>query len=120
MWPGAVHWPDFLDNPSTQRWWTRWLRQVKEDVGAIDGVWLDMNEVIFFHFIFRVFFFLRSFVRASRGRVERKKKTQPLSFSLSFFSSPGLQLLLGRHLPSSALPKRPQQEAATRRGSAQR
>lgn len=45
MWPGAVHWPDFLDNPSTQRWWTRWLRQVREDVGAIDGAWLDMNEV---------------------------------------------------------------------------
>ena len=45
MWPGAVHWPDFIENPATQRWWTRWLRQVKEDVGAIDGVWLDMNEV---------------------------------------------------------------------------
>ena len=45
MWPGAVHWPDFLDNPSTQKWWTRWLRQIKEDVGAVDGVWLDMNEV---------------------------------------------------------------------------
>ena len=66
MWPGAVHWPDFLDNPATQRWWTRWLRQVREDVGAIDGVWLDMNEVkSFFSFSFS-FSFL----------VWRERKTQ--------------------------------------------
>ena len=43
MWPGATHWPDFLDNAATQRWWTRWIGRVKDDVGAVDGIWLDMN-----------------------------------------------------------------------------
>lgn len=38
----------------------------------------------FIHFIFWVFFFLRSFVRSSRGRVERKKKNSTSLF-FSFF-----------------------------------
>ena len=71
MWPGAVHWPDFLENPATQRWWTRWLRQVREDVGAIDGVWLDMNEVRVFFLSFFFFFF-------EREREERKGKKNSL------------------------------------------
>jgi alpha-glucosidase (family GH31 glycosyl hydrolase) len=71
MWPGAVHWPDFLDNKATDGWWARHVEALGRDVGGVDGmrkrearaalarapprppyplsfssgIWLDMNEV---------------------------------------------------------------------------
>ena len=45
MWPGATVWPDFLDNDATYNWWSRLITQLGRDVGGVDGIWLDMNEV---------------------------------------------------------------------------
>lgn len=45
MWPGATVWPDFLDNAATDAWWARLIAGLGRDVGGVDGVWLDMNEV---------------------------------------------------------------------------
>ena len=45
MWAGATVWPDFLDSDATTHWWTRLITQLGRDVGGVDGVWLDMNEV---------------------------------------------------------------------------
>ena len=40
MWPGACHWPDFLDNAATAAWWGAALKRMAADVGGVDGVWL--------------------------------------------------------------------------------
>lgn len=42
VWPGDTVFPDF-NNPSTQSWWTKWIKQFMRDV-PVDGWWIDMNE----------------------------------------------------------------------------
>ena len=42
VWPGAVHFPDFL-NPEGEQWWTDMVRDFYEKV-PFDGLWVDMNE----------------------------------------------------------------------------
>lgn len=42
VWPGAVHFPDFL-NPDTHVYWERQL-QAFRGLARWDGIWLDMNE----------------------------------------------------------------------------
>lgn len=42
MWPGAVHFPDFL-NPKAEQWWLDMIADFYEKV-PFDGLWVDMNE----------------------------------------------------------------------------
>ena len=42
MWPGAVHFPDFLDLKG-QKWWLDMVKDFHEKV-PFDGLWVDMNE----------------------------------------------------------------------------
>ena len=42
LWPGAVSWPDFLSQRTTN-WWTTQLQGFYNQT-TLDGVWLDMNE----------------------------------------------------------------------------
>mmetsp|Transcript_93977 Transcript_93977/g.289815 ORF Transcript_93977/g.289815 Transcript_93977/m.289815 type:complete len:938 (+) Transcript_93977:42-2855(+) len=43
VWPGAVHYPDFL-HPNASVWWTRQIESFHRKV-PVDGLWVDMNEV---------------------------------------------------------------------------
>ena len=42
VWPGAVHFPDFL-NPKAEQWWLDMVADFYEKV-PFDGLWVDMNE----------------------------------------------------------------------------
>ncbi|KAK9824327.1 hypothetical protein WJX72_009486 [[Myrmecia] bisecta] len=42
VWPGAVHYPDFLGSAGVE-YWKDQLRDFHE-LAALDGVWIDMNE----------------------------------------------------------------------------
>lgn len=42
LWPGAVHWADFMA-PRAVAWWTSQLTALHNEL-PLDGVWLDMNE----------------------------------------------------------------------------
>ena len=42
LWPGATHWPDFM-NPATWTWWMEQIQGVYKDL-HFDGLWIDMNE----------------------------------------------------------------------------
>ena len=42
VWPGAVHFPDFL-NPKGEEWWLDMVKDFYEKV-PFDGLWVDMNE----------------------------------------------------------------------------
>eukprot|EP00892_Ulva_mutabilis_P001883 jgi/Ulvmu1/11696/UM008_0106.1 len=42
VWPGAVHFPDFL-NPATHSYWEGQLREFHR-LATWDGIWIDMNE----------------------------------------------------------------------------
>ena len=42
VWPGPVHYPDFLHSGARQ-WWRRQLAAF-HDMVPWDGLWIDMNE----------------------------------------------------------------------------
>ncbi|GFH08408.1 P-type domain-containing protein, partial [Haematococcus lacustris] len=42
VWPGPVHWPDFL-HPNTSAYWQDLLQHMHDQV-PFDGLWIDMNE----------------------------------------------------------------------------
>lgn len=42
MWPGAVHFPDFL-NPKTHSYWQEQLGMFRK-LAPWSGIWIDMNE----------------------------------------------------------------------------
>ncbi|KAK9845865.1 hypothetical protein WJX81_004565 [Elliptochloris bilobata] len=44
VWPGAVHFPDFM-KPSTVAWWGGLIEGMIKQGLELDGLWLDMNEV---------------------------------------------------------------------------
>lgn len=131
MWPGAVHWPDFMDNPATSGWWSAALKRMAADVGGVDGVWLVRRERERER-ISGGWEMVREHVRAraTGGGVERRLKsmcararpatggggaaTFPLSLTLLLLlllftgHERGLQLLFGRRLlpPWRHLPNR--------------
>ncbi len=43
VWPGAVHYPDFL-HPKAQNYWNNIFDEFYQDF-PFSGVWLDMNEI---------------------------------------------------------------------------
>eukprot|EP01034_Spumella_vulgaris_P029295 gene29295-36320_t len=43
VWPGPTFFPDFL-NPKAQSYWTDELQSF-HNMAAVDGIWIDMNEV---------------------------------------------------------------------------
>ncbi|KAG9389879.1 Glycoside hydrolase family 31 [Carpediemonas membranifera] len=43
QWAGFTYFPDYLANPATTAWWTKYITSWVNEYG-IDGVWTDMNE----------------------------------------------------------------------------
>jgi alpha-glucosidase (family GH31 glycosyl hydrolase) len=44
VWPGPTYFPDFF-HPKSQDYWTNQLKTFHDKVVAVDGLWIDMNEV---------------------------------------------------------------------------
>ncbi|MDD4239400.1 MAG: glycoside hydrolase family 31 protein [Desulfotomaculaceae bacterium] len=47
VWPGSVHFPDFI-NPSVREWWSTMVCEFLRS--GVDGLWCDMNEPATFDF----------------------------------------------------------------------
>lgn len=71
VWPGACHFPDFL-NPESLDWWAKHVAAFYEKV-PFDGLWIDMNEVSRFFFVV--------FTSLSSIFFRRKKKKRNSLFS---------------------------------------
>eukprot|EP01023_Acetabularia_acetabulum_P042888 TRINITY_DN4274_c1_g1_i1.p1 TRINITY_DN4274_c1_g1~~TRINITY_DN4274_c1_g1_i1.p1 ORF type:complete len:981 (+),score=174.94 TRINITY_DN4274_c1_g1_i1:29-2944(+) len=44
VWPGPVHFPDFM-HPKSLAYWEKQLNRFKTELLDFDGIWIDMNEV---------------------------------------------------------------------------
>ena len=94
VWPGACHFPDFL-NPASLDWWAKHIGEFYEKV-PFDGLWIDMNEVrrrveeFFFFFFFKgcIFFSPSSSLPSEFIKKTHLSKLLRLpSFSLSLSST---------------------------------
>ena len=69
VWPGEVHFPDFL-HPNTDDYWCEMLEELYKLV-PYDGIWLDMNEIANFISgeagLFLNSFFLQCFIKNSKN-----------------------------------------------------